>query len=226
MAKTPTTRTFLGFLILSFLFLPLRFFFFRLFSLVLEPFFFRSSCSSSHREELLVSFRVQKPFAFGFSSASPSSQQKVSINCIKSMQTLFCLCLVEPGEVEVHSDAEHDLSADDPTAADRQSEPSAECYQAASTNESSSIADAEHEPSVESLGSQHHVEPADEQLELAGHPPAPAWLAHAVGPNVRSHAEPDERKLERPISDGFHLFKSTACPSLKHGSKSIHAVEE
>lgn len=34
--------------------------------------------------------------------------------------------VVEPRKVEIHSDAQHDLSADNSTAADRQSEPSAE----------------------------------------------------------------------------------------------------
>lgn len=44
------------------------------------------------------------------------------------MNTLsMYLVLLEPREMEVHSDAQHDLSANDPTAADRQSKPSAEC---------------------------------------------------------------------------------------------------
>lgn len=101
-------------------------------------------------------------------------------------------CLVEPGEVEVHSDAQHDLSADDPTAADRQSESPAECDQAATDNEPSSVADAEHEPSVEPFGAEHDAGSIDEQQSAAARPADAVRAAH-----VRSHAaESDERKFE------------------------------
>lgn len=71
------------------------------------------------------------------------------------------LVLLEPREMEVHSDAQHDLSANDPTAADRQSKSSAECDQAATANESSPISNAEHEPPIQPSRTEHHVESVD-----------------------------------------------------------------
>lgn len=134
----------------------------------------------------------------------------------------------EPGEMEVHSDAQHDLSADHPTAADRQPESSAERDQAAATDEPSSVADAEHEPSVQPLGPEQHAEPVDEQQQHAGRSPAPARPTDAVGSaDVRSHAaEPDEWELEGPVGRRVHLLEPAASSPHEHGAKSIHAVEE
>lgn len=108
------------------------------------------------------------------------------------MQILCDFHILEPRKVEVHTDAEHDLSADDSTAAHRQSEPSAECHQAADDEPPS---DAEHEPSIEPSGAEWHAESVDEQLAAA------AWPADAVRPaDVRSHAaEPDEWKPEGAV---------------------------
>lgn len=135
--------------------------------------------------------------------------------------------LVEPREVEIHSHAQHDLSANDPTAADRQPKPSAERDQAAAADESSS--NAQHEPtSIQPSGSQQHDEPVHEQQQHFSGSPAPARPADAVGPtHVRSHvAEPDERQLERALGGRIHLLESAASTPHEHGSKSIHAVEK
>lgn len=129
--------------------------------------------------------------------------------------------------MEVYSDAQHDLSTDDPTAADWQPEPSTECYQAAD-EPPSPISNAEHEPSVEPFGTEHDVESVHEQFKLVGRAPATAWLTNAVGtPDVRSHVgKSDEWQPERPIGRRVHLLEPASSAAHEHGAKSIHAVEE
>jgi hypothetical protein len=122
--------------------------------------------------------------------------------------------------VEVHSDAQHDLSPDDPTTADRQSESSAKCDQAADDEPPS---DAEHEPSIKPSRSEWDVESVDEQLAAA------TWTADAVGSaDVRSHAaEPDEWEFEGTVGGRVHLLEPAASASYEHAAESVcDAVEE
>lgn len=137
-----------------------------------------------------------------------------------------CLLLLEPGEVEVLSNAEHDLSTNDPATTDRQPESSAECNKAASTNEPSPFANGQHEPSVESLRTEQHDESIDEQHKHAG-PSAATWTTDVGSTHVRSYvAESHEWEFERSFGGRVHLFEPTTSASFEYGSKSIHAIKK